>query len=74
MVAELIQDQSLQLSEGPLWEQRSQDQRKAGQGILAISQRNLWQSTVDCAKSNTDRVMLQLAARLLPRVAAKAQG
>ena len=31
------------------------------------------QSTVNCAQSNTDRVMLQLAACLLPRVAAKAQ-
>ena len=73
MVAERTQDQFLLLCEGPLREQMSQDQRKAGKGILTASQRCLWESAVDWGQSNAGVVMLQLAAHLLPRADAKAQ-
>ena len=64
MVAEKTQDQFLLLSEGPLQEQRSQEQRKAGKGIVLASQRSLWQSAVDCGQSNAGVVMLQFVRSL----------
>jgi hypothetical protein len=72
MAAAWTQGQFLRLGEGPLQKQRSRGQRRVGKGILAASQRNLWQSAVDCAQSNAGEVTLQSAVLLL-QAAAKAR-
>jgi len=64
--------QFLQLGEGSLQERKSRDQRRANKDILAANQRHLWQSTVDCTRSNTGMVALQVAVHLLLQAAAKA--